>query len=143
LNAPLSRAGLLWPQARARRDFERVQLVSVGAQAGYYYDLWYPGYVWADTVTLWRTPGLKAAVGTNDHILDDPRLTAAVADLTHLETADGQWTLATRLSPFAGVPGRNFPVVLSFMRAGQPAVSGLPCEVVAGLLAPLFGAQAR
>jgi hypothetical protein len=113
-------------------------LVSVAARAGLYYDLWYPGYVWADTVTLWRAPGVMSAVATNDHILDYPQLTAAVAELTRWETADGKWLLATHFSPFAGVPGRNFPVVLSFMRGAQPAASGLPCDVVAGLLAPLF-----
>ena len=141
LNAPLSRAALLWPQARARHDFERVQLISVAIGEGHYYDLWYPGYVWADTVSLWRAPGVRSAVATNDHRLEYSALTAAVAELNRLETAAGQWLLATRLSPFVGVAGRDFPVVLSFLRGGEPAASGLPCDVVSGLLAPLFASS--
>jgi hypothetical protein len=42
-NAALSRDCLLLPQARARLDAERVQLVSVETPGGWYYDLWYPG----------------------------------------------------------------------------------------------------
>jgi hypothetical protein len=137
-NVPFSRPALLWPHARAKFDRERAHLVSIATREGLYYDLWYPGYVWADTVTLWRAPGVKSAAGSNQHTLECSPLTRAVAELTRLETADGRWSLATCLSPFAGVPGRDFPVVLSFMRAGAPAPSGLPPDVVSELLAPVL-----
>lgn len=136
-NVPFSRAALLWPHARARLDRERVQLVSIATRHGIYYDLWYPGYVWADT-TLWRAPGVHSAVGSNEHTLEYAHLTEAVAELARLETAQGAWSLATRLTPFAGVAGRHFPVVLSFMCDGHPAPSGLPSEVVCGVLVPVL-----
>jgi hypothetical protein len=137
-NVPFSRAALLWPHARAKRDRERVQLVSTATRQGLYYDLWYPGYVWADIVTLWRAPGIQSAAGSNEHTLAYSQLADAVAELSRLETAAGIWSLASRLSPFDGVPGRNFPVVLSFMHGGRPAPSALPGDVVTGLLAPVL-----
>ncbi len=57
-DAPLTDASLLLPQARARFDRERLQLVSVEADSGWYHDLWYPGYVWAETPESWRPDGL-------------------------------------------------------------------------------------
>lgn len=129
-NAPLSDQCLLLPQARARLDCERVQLLSVETRNGWYYDLWYPGYVWADTPDLWRAPGL---VGTNDsnvHLLNHAPLRGAAAALDRLERGHGEWTIAPKLSPFTGLTGRGFPIVLSFLAGGAPAPSALQPAVV-------------
>jgi hypothetical protein len=134
-NTPLSSECLLWPQARARFDRERVHLVSVEAEAGWYHDLWYPGYVWADTPRSWRPAGLSAQGDSNEHQLDHPALADAVDGLARLERASGRWTLARRLTPFSSLEGRGFPVVLSFLADGAPAASSLEPEFVAERLA--------
>jgi len=137
-NAPLSSECLLWPQARARFDRERVHLVSVEAEAGWYHDLWYPGYAWADTPRSWRPAGLSAQGDSNTHVLDHPALADAVDGLARLERASGQWTLARRLTPFSSLEGRGFPVVLSFLADDGPATSSLEPELVAERLAHAY-----
>jgi hypothetical protein len=135
---PFSSTALLPPNVRARFDKEKVQLVSVQTGAGHYHDLWYPGYTWAETVDLWLAPGVTSAGSSNVHYLNHPPLAAAVGKLQQLETADGHWALARRLSPFGSVEGRNFPIVLSFMRDAKPAPSKLPIAIVREILAPLY-----
>jgi hypothetical protein len=137
-NAPLSSESLLWPQARARFDRERVHLVSVEADAGWYHDLWYPGYAWADTPRSWRPAGLRAQRDSNTHLLEHPALADAASDLARLERGSGRWALAGRLTPFGTLEGRGFPVVLSFMDLGRPAPSSLAPELVAERLATAF-----
>ncbi len=100
--------------------------------------LWYPGYVWADTVTLWRAAGVREVSTVNLHSFQHPPLATAVAELREIETAAGRWILATELSAFVAVPGRGFPIVLAFMKDGAPAPSALPASRVAGVLAPAF-----
>lgn len=133
-NAPLSGAALLPPHARARDDGQRVQLVSVETAGGWFHDLWYPGYAWAETPGRWPAPGLSSLGSSNVHRLDHAPLTAAAAALQARESGAGQWVLATELSPFASIAGRNFPVVLTFL--GEP--SALSPDTVAALLAPAF-----
>jgi hypothetical protein len=137
-NAPLSSECLLWPQARARFDRERVHLVSVEAAAGWYHDLWYPGYAWADTPRSWRSSGLRAQGDSNSHLLDHPPLADAVDRLARLERAFGQWTLARHVTPFSSLDGRGFPVVLSFMADDAPAASSLEPGLVAEHLAKAY-----
>jgi hypothetical protein len=137
-NAPLSSECLLWPQARARLDRERIHLVSVEAEAGWYHDLWYPGYAWADTPRSWRPAGLVAQGDSNTYLLDHPALTDAVDELARLERSPGVWTLARRLTPFSTLEGRGFPVVLSFLADERPATSSLEPELVAERLAEAY-----
>jgi hypothetical protein len=138
-NAPLSTDTLLLPQARNFRDKERVQLVSAEIDGGWCHDLWYPGYMWADTEDVWRAPGFQFADSTNAWFYGFAQLTAAVEALRRRETADGEWTVADRLLPFKTIPGRNFPVVLSYLgRDARPAPSRLPPADVAATLAPAF-----
>lgn len=138
-NAALSSECLLWPQARARFDRERVHLVSVEADAGWYHDLWLPGYAWAETPRSWRPTGLAAQGDSNTHVLDHPALTDAVDALARLERASGQWTRARQLTPFSTLEGRGFPVVLSFLADGAPKASSLQPELVAEQLAKAYG----
>ena len=137
-NAPLSSECVLWPQARARFDRERVHLVSVEAEAGWYHDLWYPGYVWADTPRSWRPTGLRAEGDSNTHVLDHPPLASAVDELSGLERASGRWTLARGLTPFSALEGRGFPIVLSFLANDAPQPSSLEPDLVAERLAKAY-----
>lgn len=137
-NAPLSSECLLWPQARARFDRERVHLVSVEAEAGWYHDLWVPGYAWADTPRSWRPAGLRADGDSNTHLLVHPSLADAVTELARLERARGRWKLARRVSPFSSLEGRGFPVILSFLTDDRPAPSSLEPELVAQRLAEAY-----
>ena len=137
-NAPLSGQCLLWPHARARRDSERIQLLSVETRGGWYYDLWYPGYAWADTPALWRAPGLISTGDGNVHHLDHPPLRQAAAELGKAESARGDWTVASKLSPFAGLTGRGFPVVLAFVKNGAPDASSLAPPFVLDRLQKAF-----
>lgn len=137
-NMPFSGDALLWPHARARLDRDRMQLVSVATPEGWHHDLWAPGHSWADTPGRWRLPGLASGGDSNVHLLDHPRLTQAAQALQRAERSPGQWSLAERLSPFQGLPGRGFPVVLGFVGNGVPAPSALAPEAVAEWLAPAF-----
>jgi hypothetical protein len=137
-NAPLSSDCLLLPQARAHFDRERVHLVSVEADGGWYHDLWYPGYAWADTPRSWHPAGLSSQEDSNAHLLDHPPLTDAVAELASLEQAAGRWTLAGQLTPFSSLEGRGFPIVLSFLADSRPAASSLAPNVVAERLAKAY-----
>jgi hypothetical protein len=138
--APLSRAALLPPYARAKHDAQRVQLVSVETDEGHYYDLWLPGYTWAETVGWWRPPGVTHTGSSNAYELRCAALDELVAELTRLETARGSWALARKFTPFATLAGRGFPVVLSFLHDSAPAPSALPPDAVASRLARVFGA---
>ena len=57
-NEAISSKAALSPHVRARWDSQRVCLVSSERTAGWFHDLWFPGYLWADTEGKWRTPGL-------------------------------------------------------------------------------------
>jgi hypothetical protein len=138
----LASAGLLAPQARARLDGERVQLLSVESAAGTYHDLWYPGYAWAETPQRWRLPGLAHAGSSNEHTLDFEPLRAAARDLAADERGRGEWRVATTLTPFDALAGRGFPVVMSFVDGNRPAPSSIPARDVAARLADVFGALA-
>jgi hypothetical protein len=119
-------------RARARFDPERVQLVSTLTPRGWLHDLWYPGYVWADVVSLWLPEGRKG------ERFENARLTAALEELAARESAQGEWRMTDRLSLFGTLPGRGFPIVASFLDHGAPAPSTLTPEIVASVLAPVF-----
>jgi hypothetical protein len=138
-NAPLDDASWLPPQARNRHDRERIQLVSAETAGGWFYDLWYPGYRWAETPDSWAAPGFVFAGSTNGYRYGHAALAQAVARLADAERGPGRWELAETLSPFASLPGRNYPVILSCLDADRrPCPSRLRPAEVAALLAPAF-----
>jgi hypothetical protein len=136
-DADLGAPVLLLPQARARRDGQRMQLISVASGDGWYHDLLYPHYCWAETPHRWRPPGLVHDRRTNRHRLDHAPLNQAADALNAVERGAGRWLVATELSPFAALPGRGFPVVLSCMSGEASALSTLAPQALAGLVAPL------
>lgn len=137
-DTPFERHERLPPHARNQRDGERMQLVAVEQEDGWAYDLWVPGYAWAETVGLWQVPGLRPAGSSNEHHLSHAPLTQAFDTLNGLEHGDGHWALADRLSPFSRVEGRPFPIVGAFTHEGQPGVSRLAPERVARVLSEVW-----
>ena len=61
-----------------------------------------------------------------------------------IEEARGEWTVVDRLLPFKTLPGRNYPVVVSFLEDGDhPGASSLAPDAVAEILAPAFAGVGR
>jgi hypothetical protein len=139
-NALLDDSCYLWPQARNRFDGEQVHLVSTPHEGGFFHDLWYPGYMWAETPNRWRAPGFERREATNSYALVLPELEEATGKLQERDTSDrGRWVLASEVSPFSSLPGRGFPVILSFLDAdGRPATSSLDSTQVADQLVSIF-----
>lgn len=138
-NSVIDRSVWLWPHTRNREHGERVQLVSVPSAGGWFHDLWLPGYSWAHTPDRWTPPGLVSTGDSNVWQVDSPPLAAAVSKLRARERHPGGWALAEQLTPFTSLAGRAFPVVVSFVDAeGSPAVSSVPPDLVATVLAPAF-----
>ena len=136
-NAPLSNKTILLPQARNNFDKEKVQLVSVESDDGYYYDLWYPGYSWAETPDSWRAPGFKNESLNSYYYGFDP-LNKAVIKLEEQEKNNGKWIIADKVSFNSSIEGRGFPVVVSFMIGKDPAPSSLSPDEVSSLFASAF-----
>ena len=129
----------LYPQVRNKLDKEKIQLVSAETDEGTYYDLWYPGYMWADTPHSWRAPGFSFAGSTNAYYYGYAPLSDAVEELRRLETGGGTWKLVKQLTPFSSIQGRNYPVVLSCMNdQDEPQKSKIPKAEVAYILARAF-----
>jgi hypothetical protein len=138
-NAPLDDTCLLLPHVRARDHEERFQLVSTAVGDRWHHDLCVPGYAWADVEERWIPPGLPRAPRKTDEY-DFPPIVAALADLQRDERGGGVWTLATEVTPFATVPGREFPVLASpCARDGGPAPSTIPPADVAARIAAAIG----
>lgn len=134
-NASLDDSCLLRGVERNRHDAERVQLVSVEADGGWYHDLYYPGYMWAMTINRWRAPGFWEGESSNTWYFRYAPLDEALEKLQRRERGDGSWHSADEMTAFASVLGRAFPVVASFLGDDdQPAKSTLPPDTVAHLL---------
>ncbi|MFO1327665.1 MAG: DUF6687 family protein [Rubrivivax sp.] len=138
IDQPLHPAAVCPPAARARRDAERLQIVSIARAGGLWtHELCWPSYAWADTVNLWQPPGMQSTGGENEYRFELPALAQAAQELQRVETASqGRWVLAQLLDVFNAVPGRHFPVVLSFMDGDAPAASELAPAQVRDILRP-------
>jgi hypothetical protein len=137
-NEKLSEETLLLPQSRNFRDREKVHLVSVEGEKGIYYDLFYPSYIWAETPHSWRAEGLKLSDSTNLYYYGFDALNNAIKILNEKETNEGAWILSEKLTPFSTIKGRNFPVILSFMKDNIPSESSLAKNFVIETLSTLF-----
>ena len=130
----------LLPQVMNSQDGERITLIATEMDKGYRYDLQYPWYVWAETPNRWIPPDLRfkpSKRGTDEVGLSNSELEVAVAELNTHEANDGEWILADTLQ-FKGVPGRGFPVALSFMKEETAAVSSISPSEVIEILDPCF-----
>lgn len=138
-NASLDDGSLLHSVARNRLDGERVQLVSIEGEGGWYHDLYYPGYMWALTVNRWRAPGFWEGETSNTWYFRYAPVEAALARLNAREQGPGRWQSAEELAPFASVLGRAFPIVASCVGEDDlPALSSLDPEQVARELRVAF-----
>lgn len=134
-NEPISEKCILWPEVRARWDAQRLCLVSIERKGGWFHDLWFPGYLWADTEGRWQVPGLTYNDGMASYRLDNPRLIAAFEDLQRQESAPGRWTLGGTELPFGTAIEEQFPLGGRFVNEqGRPAVSQLSPQLVAQVL---------
>jgi len=143
-NEAISDKAVLWPHVRARWDRERVCLQSVERKTGWFHDLWFPGYLWADTEGLWRVPGLTYHDGMGSYALDNPRLLAAFAELQNEETASGHWALGGTALPFGDDLQSRFPLVGRFLNGlALAAASQLSPETVARIFEGVFQSYDR
>ncbi len=138
-NAVVDQSVWLWPHARNRHHGQRAHLVSIPTPAGWYHDLWLPGYSWAHTPDRWRFPGLRPSGGSNAWAVKNPALDQAIETLSSHEEQVGRWALVRDLTPFAALTGRGFPVVASFLDAeNHPETSSLEPTFVAQALSAAF-----
>lgn len=138
-NEAISEKAGLWPQVRAWWDAERACLVSVERKTGWFHDLWFPGYLWADTEGLWQVPGLTYHDGMGSYDLDNQGLVAAFEELQRQESAPGCWGLGGIDVPFGEELQERFPLGGRFLDdEGKPAVSQMSPEIVARALAGVF-----
>jgi hypothetical protein len=114
-----------------------VQLVSVKTVEGWYYDLWYPSYSWADTPNSWQAPGLKFSGESNEHTLSYPPLEEAARAFQGRDGSGVQWNIERDFSLFSTL-GRGYPVVLSAMNGRHAGRSSLDPDFVARRLAAAF-----
>lgn len=138
-NEAISSKAVLWPQVRARWDAQRVCLVSTERKTGWFHDLWFPGYLWADTEGKWLVPGITYSDGMSSYEIQDDRLIAAFENLQRKEAASGHWGLGGTKLPFGEELQERFPLVGRFLdRQGRSAASQLSPEQVAKILAGTF-----
>lgn len=139
-NEPLSERLAFWPQVRNRWDEEKIQLVAIETDNGIHYDLWYPGYVWADTEGLWRPPGLMLPENAGSfQAIHWPELSKVIQELNRLETGPCNWQLFPGIS-FAGQEKeRGFPIVAATLdKNNEKQESQLPLSTVVGCFRGLF-----
>jgi hypothetical protein len=138
-NEAISDRAVLWPHVRARWDGERVCLVSTERPSGWFHDLWYPGYLWADTEGKWRPPGLTYHEGMSSYALEHAELLEAFAALQAQEPAHGHWALGGTTLSYGAELQERFPLVGRFLDPqGHAAISRLAPEQVAQVLEPVF-----
>ncbi|MGI8938786.1 MAG: DUF6687 family protein [Iamia sp.] len=137
-NALVDESVWLWPHVRNRDHGECVQLTSIPVADGWFHDLWLPGYTWAHTPDRWRSPWARSTGDSNVWAVQ-PAVARAATDLQGAERGPGTWLAAEQLTPFSGLAGRGFPVVLSYVDARRrPAPSTLPPATVAEAVGSLI-----
>jgi hypothetical protein len=138
-NEPISTRLAFWPQVRNRLDGEKIQLVAIETERGTHYDLWYPGYVWADTKGLWRPPGLSLPERAGEfqplHWLELAKL---IQELNLLETKDCEWQLFSGLCFLRQDNPRDLPVVATTLASAHHQLSSLSLDKVMSLFKRLF-----
>ena len=138
-NQAISNDAILWPHVRARWDAECVCLVSTERARGWFYDLCFPGYLWADTERKWRVPGLNYHDGMASYDIRHDELIAAFRQLQRQETAPGRWALGGTVLPLSAELQRFFPVVGRFIsESGASAPSHLWPGQVTSVLERVF-----
>lgn len=139
-NEPISERLAFWPQVRNRRDAQKMQLVSVEEENSVHYELWIPGYCWADTKGLWQPPGLIPTKRMGDvSQLRWENLAKIVAELNAQEQNECHWNLFPSFNFGNTVNPRDFPIILSTinkndLQIGSRLPLGLVKDVFKGLV---------
>lgn len=137
-NEAISAESIFWPQVRARWDAERVCLVSVERKTGWFHDLWFPGYLWADTEGKWIVPGFSSR-GMSAYQIRNDRLLSAFENLQQEDSASGHWGLGGTTLPFGEELQKQFPLVGRFVnQQGEAVVSALTPGQVASVMTDVF-----
>lgn len=138
-NELISDKAILWPHVRARCDGQRVCLVSSERKSGWFHDIWFPGYLWADTENRWIPPGAYNHDGMRSYDIKNPGLVAAMEQLQRLENAAGLWGVGGTSLPFGDALQAKFPLVGRFLDdQGRVAASRLVPEQIAAALSGVF-----
>ena len=113
-NEPISDRLAFWPQVRNRLDEQRIHLVGIETEQGVHYDLWLPGYLWADTKGLWRPEGFMLPDNLwGAYLMNWPALTKAIDQINDIETGSCTWTVFPSLYLFDQTNPRGFPILMS------------------------------
>ena len=113
-NEPISERLSFWPQVRNRLDAQKLQLVSFETENGVHYELYVPGYCWADTAGLWQPPGMiPVETMVNGNRLQWGDLSQVVAELNAREPSSCYWNLFPGFAFAGSLNPRDFPIVLS------------------------------
>jgi len=138
-NEPISTRLTFWPQVRNRLDAEKAQLVAIETEHGTHYDLWYPGYVWADTKGLWRPPGLALPKTPGEfQTLSWPELSVLMQALNDLEEKGCKWQVFPGLCFLRQDNPRDLPVVATTLASSHNHLSNLSLDKVMPLFKELF-----
>lgn len=130
-NEPISRRLALWPQVRNRLDSEKLQLIAVETPQGIHYDLWCPGYSWADTKGLWRPRGLSLPKRVGEfQEFQWPDFSELIQKLNVLEDGVCQWRLFPGISFTPLENPREFPIVATTLPSSHNQLSHLPLNKV-------------
>jgi hypothetical protein len=139
MNSSLDDGCLLRGVVRNRRDAERIQLVSVEDSGAWFHDLYYPCYMWAETINRWRAPGFWEGDTSHTWYFRYSPLEVAMNQLREREKNSGTWQTVDELSPFTDGLGRGFPVVASFLDEDDlPARSSLSPDEVSRILCEAY-----
>lgn len=123
-NEPISNRIPFWPQVRNRLDEEKIQLVSFDTGIGITYELWMPGYCWADTKGLWLPPGHQPPTDMRGLIrIQWPTLSKIAAQLNTQEQGSCYWTLFEGFDFFNTKNHRDFPIILTTVSRGDEGVT--------------------
>lgn len=108
-----------WPQVRNRLDGDKLQLLAIEAPNGIHYDVWYPGYVWADTKGLWRPQGLRLPETAGGfQAINSPELEKIIQELNKIEM-NGGWQLFPGLQFSKQENPRPFPVIATTTKTSR------------------------
>ncbi len=104
--------------------------MSVERKTGWFHDLFFPGYLWADTEGKWVVPGMTYHDGMSSYNFDNTWLVAAFEELQRQEAAIGRWALGGTKLPFGDELQGRFPLVGRFLNEQvQAAIILLPTKI--------------
>lgn len=128
---------MLPSQVRNFFDRERLCLIAVTSDEGIYFDLLLPEYLWAETQNFWIPNGLINKGQTNlfhwesqSCQLETFNLNALCKILNKLDNQNGKWTVCDSFNAFKTIPGKRFPVFMSYIKDASAVPSSLSIQTL-------------